>query len=111
MDRAATSMAETAREGASTGKAAMGQKAVMAAASTDAAVSIITKTAAAITAGRIIRAPMNRISSRISEKATKGIAWIRKPPPKGGGFCDGRSPLFSGCNTWLIPRFMWLNYS
>ena len=54
MARAATSMAETAREDASTGKAAMGQKAVMAAASTDAAaVSIITKTAAAITAGRI----------------------------------------------------------
>ena len=81
MDRAATSMAETAREGASTGKAAMGQKAVMAAASTDAAaVSIITKTAAAITAGRIIRAPMNRISSRTSEKATKEIVWIRKAP-------------------------------
>ena len=35
----------------------------------------------------------------------------QKATPKGGGFCDGRSPLFSGCNTWLIPRFMWLNYS
>ena len=44
----------------------------MAAASTDAAaVSIITKTAAAITAGRTARARMNRISSRISEKETK----------------------------------------
>ena len=97
MARAAASMAETAREDASTGKAAMGQKAVMAAASTDAAaVSIITKTAAAITAGRTARAPMNRISSRISEKATKKIAWIRKPHSKEGAFVMGSGdPLLS----------------